>query len=181
MITKKKARLKGKWLASRLTGISCPIAGVSWKPPADERGMAKALITFLEDRRVLFIPYDMEAGPYVVASILDVRKRITSDLEKISKASTLGESLVAMRAACRKFLNETQQQRMRAYRMEFFLIDCLATLRTTFGMHIARLACAYDLELEQQLESVLPAEAEGRDISPATPKKMRRTDKTGKS
>jgi len=181
MAAKKKIRLKGKWLASRLTGISCPIAGVSWKPPADERGMAQGLITFLEDRRVLFTPYSMEVGPYVVESVLDIRKRITCDLEKVSKSSTLGESLVSMRAACRKFLNETQQQETRSYRMDFFLIDCLAVLRTTFGMHITRLACAYDLELEEHLESVLPAEAEGSDINYVNPKKRQKTKKIGRA
>jgi len=160
---KKKVKLKGKSFASRLTGISSPIGGISWKPPKDERGMAKALITFLEDRRVLFVPYHMELGQYVVISIQEIRKRITSDLEKISNSSTLGESLRAMGATCRKFLNETQEPDIHSYRMEFYLIDCLSKLRATFGIHIARIAYAYDLEVSPMLETILPAETEGEE------------------
>lgn len=160
MDMKKKVKLKGKSFASRLTGISLPIVGISWTPPQDERKIAKALITFFEDKRVLSMPYHMEVGRYVVDSILDIRKRITSDLEKTSSSSTLGESLIAMRTTCHKFLNETQEPDMRSYSMDFYMIDCLSKLRATFGIHIARLAFVYDLVVAPQLEPILPAEME---------------------
>src|SRR5687768_8950801 len=41
-------------LTSRLTGMSIPIFGMSWTPPASERDAAKRVVTFLEDRRVLY-------------------------------------------------------------------------------------------------------------------------------
>ena len=108
---KKRFRLKGKAIASRLTGISCPIAGISWIPPVDEQDKARRLLTFLEDRRALYHPYDMEVGDYVVESILEIRERLTADLEDVSKSSLLGESLSAMRAVCRKFLDKIQRVR----------------------------------------------------------------------
>ena len=61
----KVVKLKGKQLAKRLTGISTPIGGISWTPPIDEREVAKQLLVHLEDRRALYMPYDMEVGPYV--------------------------------------------------------------------------------------------------------------------
>jgi len=67
-------KLRGKSIANRLTGISTPIGGISWTPPVDERDKAKRLLTFLEDRRALYHPYNMEIGDYVVESILEIRE-----------------------------------------------------------------------------------------------------------
>ena len=155
----RRTKLKGKQLAKRLTGISTPIGGLSWTPPVDERDVAKQLLVFLEDRRALFMPFDMEVGIYVVDSILEIRQRLTEELEKISRSSVLGESISAMRASCRKFLTETQDdpRRMYHWRMAGKIWQALGELRAIFGIHIARIACAYDLEVEEQLEPILPA------------------------
>lgn len=45
-------------IRERLTGISCPIFGVSWNPSETERTKAIKIIRFLEDRRVLYNPYE---------------------------------------------------------------------------------------------------------------------------
>jgi len=157
MSVRKKAKLKGKQLLSRLTGVSFP-AGVSWKAPVDERDIAKRLLTFLEDRRALYRPYDMEVGYYVVESVLQIRQRLTEDLEKVPNSSPIGQSLSAMRAACRKFLDETQKPPRHVYRLEPLLLTCLGELRAIFGLHVGRIAYVYDLEVEAELASILPAE-----------------------
>jgi hypothetical protein len=164
----RRAKLKGKQLAKRLTGISTPIGGLSWTPPVDERAVAKQLVVFLEDRRALFMPYDLEVGMYVVDSIQEIRKRLSKDLEKISRSSILGESISAMRASCRKFLTETQgdPKGRHHWRMEGQIWQALGELRAIFGIHIARIACAYNLEVEQQLERILPAEYDRKDSEP---------------
>jgi len=56
----KKGRIAAKSLAHRLTGFSLPFFGVQWTPPADEREIVRGLLTALEDRRVLFVPYHLE-------------------------------------------------------------------------------------------------------------------------
>ena len=43
-------------LLNRLTGISCPVFGVSWNPVDTERSIARRIIIFLEPRRV-YIPH----------------------------------------------------------------------------------------------------------------------------
>jgi len=45
-------------LLNRLTGISCPVFGVSWNPVDTERSIARRIIIFLEPRRVLYSAYD---------------------------------------------------------------------------------------------------------------------------
>jgi hypothetical protein len=158
----KRAKLKGKKLLGRLTGISTPIGGVSWTPPTDESDVARKLLIFLEDRRVLYMPYDMEVGLYVLRSTEEIRTRLTKDLEQIDRASPLGESIAAMRASCRKFMTQTQDdpKARRHWHMEGIIWQALGELRAIFGLHIARIACAYDLEIEEQLVPILPAEFE---------------------
>jgi hypothetical protein len=176
MVQKKRAVLKGKQLAKRLTGISTPIGGLTWEPPVDERDMARKLLVFLEDRRVLYIPYDMEIGMYVVDSIQEIRDRLTQDLEQISKSSVLGESTAAMRASCRKFLTRTQKppRRIHRYGMEGLFWQALGELRAIFGLHIARVACAYNLEVENTFEAILPPEYDKEGSEPTATKRSRK-------
>lgn len=158
-------KLKGRELAMRLTGISTPIGGISWTPPIDERDVAKQLLVFLEDRRALYMAYDMEVGPYVMNSIIEIRQRLSNDLEQISRSSVLGESIAAMRASCRKFLTDTQKnpRNLQRWRGKGLVGQALGELRAIFGIHIARIACAYDLSIEEQLIPILPAAFEKDD------------------
>lgn len=158
----KRTILKGKQLVNRLTGIATPIGGLNWQPPKDERDVAKKLLIFLEDRRALYMPYNMEIGIYVVDSIQEIRDRLTSDLEDISRSGVLGESITAMRSICRKFLTQTQKppRRTHHYGIESLFWQALGELRAIFGIHIARIACAYDLKVEETLLPILPPETE---------------------
>ncbi len=153
---KKQVKLKGKAIANRLTGISTPIGGISWTPPVNEKDKAKQLLVFLEARRVIYHPYDIEVSANVVKCIIKIRKHLIEDLEETCKSSILGESLTAMRAACRKFFDDFQKLPDRRYLLGPHFINSLAELRTLFGIHVARLACAYDLEVENELASILP-------------------------
>jgi hypothetical protein len=154
-----KLRLKAKEIARRLTGISTPIGGVSWSPPPDERDKARRLLIYLSDRRALYQPYHMEIGPYVIESVLDIRKRLTAELEDLRDDSVLRDSIRAMQAACRRFLDQTQGENdTKWYRFEPIILSSLGELRGVFGIHIGRIACAYDLELENQLAAIIPSE-----------------------
>lgn len=156
-------------LANRLTGFSTPIFGVSWNPSTLDVQIATQLMTFLEDRRVLYVPYDREDIEFASRSILEIRERLSSDLEKLDRTSDLGQSIAAMRAACRKFLDKTQHIDIRDMKYsirhpsrwdepdirDFFA--ALGGLRATFGIHIAQLAMKYGIDVEPQLVEIFPA------------------------
>ena len=44
-------------LLNRLTGISCPVFGVSWNPRDTERSIARRIIIFLEPSSRFYIPH----------------------------------------------------------------------------------------------------------------------------
>jgi len=161
MSKSEKTKLKGRELAARLTGISTPIGGISWKPPVVERDKARRLLVYLAGERSLHCPYDKEIGTFVVESILDTRERLARDIEDLSMDSILRHILRAMQAACRKFLDENQSPSAGyGWPYEAQLYCTLGELRALFGIHIARIACAYDLEVDACLEDILPPEPE---------------------
>ena len=162
----KEERVRFKEIVSRLTGISSPIFGVSWKPQEAERSVARRIIAFLEDRRVLYSPSEMEVPYYCVQSVLDIRGFLTAEIATLDEKADITASLRAMRAACRKFLTTIQADEskitrfgaQRGHYASWTFNGALGELRGVFGVHIARLAAAYGVNVENDLAAILPAE-----------------------
>jgi hypothetical protein len=66
--------MKFSEIANRLTGISTPLGGVSWQSSDLEVSAARRVIAFLEDRRVLYAPEEMEVASHCVQSVLEIRR-----------------------------------------------------------------------------------------------------------
>jgi hypothetical protein len=157
--------LKFSEIAGRITGFSTPIFGVSWTPPQLDRDVARAVIVYLEDRRVLYDPHDIELPDYAVQSVFDIRRYLTEVLARGGIANELGDSLLAMRAACRKFVARVsgederglyvRQSRVHDWERQTFY-QALGELRGVFGLHIAQLAAAYGIDVPDELETILP-------------------------
>ena len=161
MSKSKKVKLKGRELVTRLTGILTPNDRINWKPPVDERDKARRLLLYLAGQRALHYPYDREIGTFIVQSILDIHERLTRDIETLSTDSLLRKILRALQAACRKFLDENQSPSA-GYGgpYEAQLYCTLGELRALLGIHIARIAFTYDLEVDACLGDILPPEPE---------------------
>ena len=157
-------------IVSRLTGFSCPIFGVSWNPKEADVTKARKVITYLEDRRVLYVPSEAEVPEYCVRSVIEIRHFLTAEIAGLESDSELSKSLRAARAACRKFLNTVQgddkERRIITFAGHYnssaswVFIGALGELRGIFGMHIAKLAAQHGLDIEDDLASILPAEDE---------------------
>lgn len=92
-------------IASRLTGFSTPVFGVSWDPAQSDVEVVRRVLSFLEDRRVLYAPDDAEVPSHCVESVLHIREYLTDELGRGGVPIDVADSLRAMRAACRKFLD----------------------------------------------------------------------------
>lgn len=156
-------------IARRMTGFSTPVFGVSWSAPTPEREWIRHLLNFLEDRRVLYVPYPNEEFDYAVRSVIEIRKELTETLNKLPEKSEAVDPVRAMRAACRKFLNDPSLESRnpeRSHRpptlhwMEPGFLVALGELRASFGVQIARLSVRYGIDIEEELASILPASDE---------------------
>jgi hypothetical protein len=155
--------MKFREIISRITGFSIPIFGIQWNPPEAECAAAKRVLTFLEDRRVLYIPSEMEVPHYCVESIIRIREFLTDELGKLHSNNELAQNLRAMRSACRKFLNTVQADdhivQFGAHHDHFaswIFNGAVGELRGTFGIHIACIAASHGLDIEDDLASILP-------------------------
>lgn len=159
--------MKFKEIASRLTGFSVPVFGVSWNPPEPEVAVARRVLVFLEDRRVLFNPYHLEVADQCVRSVLEIRSFLTAEIGRLAGDSKLGEHLRGIRAACRKFLDDMPSGPGRMLRShwvgpfesEFF--TQLGELRASIGLRIAAIALMYGFDIEGELASTLPEADKG--------------------
>lgn len=159
-------------LVNHITGISTPLFGVSWTPPEPEREKIRNLIIFLEDRRALYNPYNMETVQWVDESVLSIREELTERLQELGEGSKAVPSLRAMRAACRQYLDKLELlKKLHSYRGSIDKIgienlrdvyrnlhfeSSLGELRAIFGIHIAKLCAMYGIDLEGKLIGILP-------------------------
>jgi len=145
-----------KKIAKALTGFSTPVFGISWHPPESDRQIIRKLITFLEDRRALYNPHETETPRWVIESVLEIRKKLTDTLSKLDENSDISQHLRGMRAACRKFLDETEKKTRRTRAWWGDVFTALGEMRAVFGMHIAQLCVKYGINVEGDLASILP-------------------------
>jgi hypothetical protein len=159
-----------KEVLTRITGFSVPVFGVSWNPPQPEIAISRRVLAFLEDRRVLYNPYHLEVAEQCIHSVIEIRRFLTEVIGQLPGDSKLGEHLRAIRAACRKFLDETAPGSRRGFRphwgepFESSFFTALGELRATIGVHVAAVAVMHGIDVEGQLASVLPKAPQNDDV-----------------
>lgn len=125
------------------------------------------MIALLEHRRVLYESNEMEVPSHCVHSLIEIRHRLSDDLGKLDGGSELAASLRAMRAACRKFLERVGTDGRDGIHHangwgfhSWTFGGVLGELRGTFGVHVAKIAAAFKLDVEDRLASIVPANAD---------------------
>ena len=158
-------KIQYKKIAKSLTGIQTPFFGVLWNPPETDREIVRKLIIFLEDRRALYNPYDIEMPEYVERSVLEIRKQLTELMGQLDANSDIYPHLQAMRAACRKSMDSTGKTNrfFRGGRGEMETFAALGEMRAIFGVHIGQLCVMYGIDIEEDLASILPLAAAEED------------------
>lgn len=128
-----------------------------------EKQIARKLFVFLEDKRVLYVSYEREELGYSQKSILNIRERLIKDLEQLADhpPSILTHSMKEMAAACREFMNKTQNIRGDQAMVAFFHHDhnkdvivffsALDRLRTIFRKNIATISTELEIEIPDLL------------------------------
>ena len=152
-------------IAKRLTGFSTPFFGLSWNPPPLDRDVTERLLGALEDRRVLFNPNNLEVPDQCIRSVVEIRRLLNDSLANVDRQSPIGQSIRAMREACRMFLDRTNPLARDHGHMSFDqlppseqwrLATALAELRVVFGVHLAKLSATYRIDVEDQLVTIFP-------------------------
>ncbi|MEV4511769.1 hypothetical protein AB0K00_22700 [Dactylosporangium sp. NPDC049525] len=127
--------------------------------------MARRVITFLEDRRVLFGPRVVEDEMECVTSALAIRTFATEQISLAKAGGQVEQLLRSIRAACRRFVDRAGPDARNFRHADGDLggvhaIDqmslALGDLRTIIGFAVAALADGFDLQVEDDLAQILP-------------------------
>ena len=156
-----KPRLLFQEIASKITGFSTPVFGMQWTPPSKEREIAKSVVTFLEDRRVLYNPTELELPHHCISSVIEIRHFLTTKMNDLDQNGELAKNLKTMRAACRKFLDSAQRLDVQHFShgsyQSWVFYSSLGEMRGLFGMCLSQILLSYGLDIEKDLASILPA------------------------
>jgi len=146
---------------------------VSWTPHPSEREDLRKLIVFLEDRRALFDPYDVEAPVLVQQSVQEMRGEVTRALQNLDEDSPAAEQLRTMRDACQQYLTACAgfagypgwRGPPRLYgdlgeeAAEDFVL-ALGELRGAFMACVGQIASTYDIKVHGKLGRLVPQREE---------------------
>ncbi|UCI24126.1 DUF6650 family protein [Mesorhizobium sp. B2-8-5] len=93
--------------ARKVTGFSTPLGGIQWSDPGlGESEIVRRFLMFLEDRRVLYNPFDMETEAEVGHPIHQIREEGTKTIQALSADAFAVVPLRAIREAGRRFHDE---------------------------------------------------------------------------
>ena len=89
------------------TGVSSPIGGISWSSEISAKERFQHLLLYLESKRILTNPIEMEILDQCVRSVLDIKENlveVTKDIVFNEEDTTIIRTLVD---ACNAYLDET--------------------------------------------------------------------------
>ncbi|EOB3604668.1 TPA: hypothetical protein I7680_21645 [Vibrio vulnificus] len=146
-------------ILKNITGLSCPLFGIQWNAPTDEVKLAEGIITFLEDKRVLFNPIDMEDANHCVMSVGEIRTEVTRTIQTAGANAPLAKSLRRIRSACHAFQNEigsSQFSQLDIPVQKSILERELFKLRDKVGLSLAEVSAAHGLDVKDALATIIP-------------------------
>lgn len=153
-------------MAYRVTGIGGFGFSVNWEKVDGDEQIARNVIAFLEDRRVLFADRHGEDEMYCVQSAIASRVFLTEQLARAKPGKSLAMSIKAMRAAFRHFveISGPNGRDFRNLRHGYWDTDpfslALGELRGQVGQHLLLIAYHYGIEVEDELAAILPSIAD---------------------
>jgi hypothetical protein len=157
-----KSRKSGKQLAGTSLSILGLGIGASVASTRTDGDVAQGLVTYLEDKRVLFNPEHLEGESEVQYSVQEIRTQLTDALQQVDPKGPAAEAIKAMRAACRQYLDGPRQHfqhmgvHMRGMNEPGFFL-ALGELRARFGVELKRLDNLFGITMEPQLRALFLA------------------------
>ena len=141
----------------RLTGISTPVVGASWEYSVSEPDCADKLLTFLENRRVLYSHLSHKCPKGVIESVSKIRGEVQRLLEGIPRDSRLFELASPIRAATLDFLQyacEDCENPLSCADCTIYEIGCLPALgkyRTKVKSQVRKICKQFNLVVPEVL------------------------------
>ncbi len=141
----------------RVTGVGAFGFSLNWEKAKGDKQVARAILAFLENRRLLFGERHVEDEMHCVRSAIEIRNFLTEQLAQATPGKSLSASIRAIRRACMRFVEAAGPQAVNfrgdvGWGISPRFANALGELRAL----VAAIASQYDIEIEEDLASVLP-------------------------
>lgn len=146
-----------KDILKHITGISCPLFGIQWNPPVYSSDIAREIVLFLENKRVLFSLPQNEVINLCILSANEIRTELVNQQKK-SNDEKLNNLIQKMLRSTRDFLSKTEliSPSTNAVVMQSMLERELLEYRRKMGNLIAILSISYGVDVGDELAVILP-------------------------
>jgi hypothetical protein len=143
-------------------------ASATWEMTEENKNVARKIIRFLEDRRLLFGPRGQNPHDpvYCLESARQIRTYLGEQFQAGEPGKGLTQAVQEMRRACRRFIDQAGPQAVNFQQDRDLFLVAVAQLRTTFGFYVAALASKYGLTVDDDLAGILPPEADSQEDVP---------------
>ncbi len=146
---------RAKEFLKKLTGLSTPFGGVSWKPLADERDVIYRLLQQLGNRRLMDRTHGAFGFPRVIRSLEQMRNDLTAALTELPSDSPLRGILEDARADLQHFQTFVEDEFSDNGHIDRgpseALLEALWAIRKGIGAKVAFLSNACDVPLSKDL------------------------------
>lgn len=89
-----------------ISGASFPFGGISWNKSISTKEMFAHLLLFLEAKRILVNPIEMEKKEWCVESVLEIKQKLISITEGMEIKDREKEIILNLIEACNEYLNK---------------------------------------------------------------------------
>lgn len=150
----------------RTTGVTFGAAGVQWERKDDDREIASRVLNLLADRRMLWKDFSLEVEEHCVKSANQIRRDLGSHLDNPEISDHLASRIRVLQSLFRAFVDEIGPggDDPGCYRWRSAGTDplsmALGRLRGLVGVQIGVLASEYDLDVSDELATIIPDQDE---------------------
>jgi hypothetical protein len=128
-----------------------------------EKELAREVIIYLEDKRVLYNPSMLENPDHCIAAVGEIRGFLTRSMKRLDDNDELFLELRERRSAARKFMDKGRGldarygSRGAGFDQDFF--SALGEMRGVFGVYLKRVALRHKLKIEDDLMYIFPVDS----------------------
>lgn len=137
--------------------------GVTFDIEQGDRSRARSVLYFLENRRVLYAPYDVERTPVCFDSVKEIREHLAAVIPEC-ESPELRDPLRAIQAACRQYLTEIQAIEAQGLSLDinrngagsWLVNQAVGALRARVGTNVAIIVATFDIDVDEHLAPIMP-------------------------
>lgn len=153
----RRTRGESRTMRYRMTGVGTAVASTQWERKDDDKEIARRVLNLLEDRRLLWIDLRWEVPSDCAYSADHTRKELAKHLDNPEISEGLTRDLKALQGLFRDFMTKCDR---RPPHHHYYGADevsvAIGELRTQVGIIVGALAATYDLEVSDELASIVP-------------------------